>query len=715
MTPIGALDITDYFWVRPRLLAPLFPVDPVTTAALSDLAHNNRYSIVTYHPQLRVGIAGLQKRRNDLRVIPALLQTRPALLRLYADDGVRVRRAAALLNDWWNQQVKGLTHTPLFSRLLLPINLYIDESTDTLGARLIGVDLLPCGGYASETERSFWLKRTLTWLRLAYKRAYVSPEVLLPNPSYYSLDNLRQLVPHMNLRPTCEFNASFPASSFSREEGRIQLRYGLMAAFNDREDCTLSLAEDAVGAYKGISVRAQRIGQHVALEFTFGPDASLGAVPHPLSALLPSLDTGHCYVRTNPCKDAHLVFVDSRLAGPKFATGAPDSRAALLKYLGRTIDESNSAASDAFGRRYVEPGVGRAYLVDFMRIDGRPEILDFSVIGGGLTPYARGGYVDVGRPIDGRVTLGRALHRKLCAERLEEAGCRTAPVVAIFELADDHVTLPNGKSSSAALVVRGFRSVLRVKQLDPVACFYHSFRTRPKLMSFLNDERWNLYDGKPSQRSNFQEKRLFQTATDRYGISFVLPRITTFGQRTVDPFEPDIRALHQRFRATRMYAPLLIDVIKMRVAMEMARDPVHEPLTNLEYAQWFAATMGRQLALFHKARFLHDYHQEGISIQFPQWLYTLGENNITLMAEFPDLDTGIFVDTPDEGSAEELNLTIKDITTLATNFESFHRVDLRRARSVVCTLVTIACHGQSIAIEPVLRCFESEYAKALGQ
>ena len=234
-------------------------------------------------------------------------------------------------------------------------------------------------------------------------------------------------------------------------------------------------------------------------------------------------------------------------------------------------------------------------------------------------------------------------------------------------------------------------------------------------MSFLNDERWNLYDGKPSQRSNFQEKQLFQTATDRYGISFVLPRITTFSQRTVDPFEPDIRALHQRFRATRMYAPLLIDVIKMRVAMEMARDPVHEPLTNLEYAQWFAATMGRQLALFHKARFLHDYHQEGISIQFPQWLYTLGENNITLMAEFPDLDTGIFVDTPDEGSAEELNLTNKDITTLSTNFESFHRVDLRRARSVVCTLVTIACHGQSIAIEPVLRCFESEYAKALGQ
>ena len=175
------------------------------------------------------------------------------------------------------------------------------------------------------------------------------------------------------------------------------------------------------------------------------------------------------------------------------------------------------------------------------------------------------------------------------------------------------------------------------------------------------------------------------------------------------PIEPDTRALRHRFRATRMYAPLLIDIIKMRVAIEVGRDPINEPLTNLEYAQWFASTMGHQLALFYKARFLHDYHQEGISHQLPTWLYTLGENNITLMAEFPDLDTGIFVDAPDEGSAEELHLTNRDIVKLSSNFERFHSVDLQRARSVVCTLATIACHGRSIAIEPVLRCFESEY------
>jgi len=162
-----------------------------------------------------------------------------------------------------------------------------------------------------------------------------------------------------------------------------------------------------------------------------------------------------------------------------------------------------------------------------------------------------------------------------------------------------------------------------------------------------------------------------------------------------------------------MYAPLLIDVIKMCVAVEMGRHPVHEPITNLEYAQWFATTMGRQLALFYKARFLHDYHQEGLSNQLPPWLYTLGENNITLMAEFPDLDTGIFVDGPDEGSAEEVRLTRRDIVKLSNNFDSFHRVDLLRARSVVCTLVTIACHGQSSAIEPALRCFDSEYETTL--
>jgi hypothetical protein len=506
---------------------------------------------------------------------------------------------------------------------------------------------------------------------------------------------------------------SFPAHSFSREEGRIQLRYGLMAALKDGEDGLLSLTGGEAGAYKGISIRAQRTGQNVALDFTFNGDASLAAAPHPLSALLPSLDSGHYYVHTRARKDAEPVFVDSRLAGPKFAGGTADPKAALLKYLARTIEEDDSASPDTFGRRYVEPGVGRAYLVDFMRLDGRPEIIDFSVIGGGITPYARGGYIDVGRPIDGKVTMGRALHRKRCADRLQEAGCRTAPVVAIFELVEDHLSLPNGERPSAALLVRGFKSVLRVKQLDPVACFHHSFHTRPKLVSFLTDTRWDPHDGDLQERSNLREEQLFAGASDRHGVSGVLPRITSFNQGIHDAFEPDIRALRQRFLGTRMYAPLLIDVIKMRVAIEMGRDPVHEPITNLEYAQWFAATVGRQLALFYEARFLHDYHQEGVSNYLPPWLHSLGENNVTLMAEFPDLDTGIFVDAPDEGSAEEVHLTRRDIVKLSNNFDSFHRIDLLRARSVVCTLVTIACHGQSTAIEPALRCFDSEYETTL--
>jgi len=591
--------------------------------------------------------------------------------------------------------------------------LYLEESPDGLATHVKEMDLLPCGGYASEAERSFWLKRTYAWLRLAYERAYESPGVLLPSPSYCSFGDLKQLVSPKKRGLKRETSMSFPASSFSREEGRIQLRYELMAALKDGEVGIVSLAGGGASAYEGISIRARRTGPNVELDFTIDGDASLAAAPHPLSTLLPSLDSGHCYVDTQPRKDAVPVFVDSRLAGPKFAGDAADAKAAVLKYLARTIEDGDSAAPDGFGRRYVEPGVGRAYLVDFMRLDGRPEILDFSVIGGGITPYARGGYIDVGRPIDGKVTIGRALHRKRCADRLLAAGCRTAPIVAIFELVEDHLVLPNGERPSAALIVRGFRSVLRVKQLDPVACFHHSFHTRPKLVSFLTDSRWDPHEGDLKQRSNLREEQLFAGASDRYGVSYVLPRITSFSQGMHDAFEPDFRALRQRFRGTRMYAPLLIDVIKMCVAVEMGRHPVHEPITNLEYAQWFATTMGRQLALFYKARFLHDYHQEGLSNQLPPWLYTLGENNITLMAEFPDLDTGIFVDGPDEGSAEEVRLTRRDIVKLSNNFDSFHRVDLLRARSVVCTLVTIACHGQSSAIEPALRCFDSEYETTL--
>jgi hypothetical protein len=707
------MPITDWCWIRPRLLALLFPVDAVTRAAVRRITYNNPRAIIAFHPQLEAETASFAN-PHHVRVIPALLQAQPPLLQLFVERGPSRDRAGALLKDWWNQRRESLARNPMFHRLLLTINLHVDESTGA-GGRLMGVDFLPGTGVASATRKAFWLKRACSWLRLAYERVYAPPKLILPTPSYCVPGHFKPLLTSNHRRSLGERQAYFPRYLFAREEGRMQLRHRLEATLSRGEESALTLDEYSARAYPGIFVRARKAGEQVAFEFTFEESASLASAPHPLSALLPSLDGGHCYVDTRTRKDAEPVFVDSRLSGPKFAADRRDAKTALLGYLGRTIIGDDEASGDSFGRRYVEPGVGRAYLVDFLRIDGRPEFADFSIIGGGLTPYARGGYVDVGRPIDGKVAIGRAWHRKRCADRLEEVGSRTAPVVAIIALKADHIELPNGERPLASLLVRGFRSVLRIKQLDPVACLYHGFQARPKLVSFLTDPRWNLCEEKRPRPSIIREEQLFSVVSDRHGVSGVLPRLTSGNLAHFNRFNPNLRARQCRSRATRLYSPFLVDMIKTRVAMEIGRDPVHEPLTNLEYALWFASTMGRQLAIFRRASFLHDYHQEGISTsnKLPWWLYSLGENNITLMAEFPDLDTGIFVDAPDDGSVEELHLTRKDLAILSSGFDRFHRREVLMARSAVCTLATIVCYGQSVAIEPVLRCFEAEYATTL--
>ena len=715
MTANGLMPTTDWCWIRPRLLTPLFPVDAITGTTMRRLANENSRAIVSFHPHPEVETSRVTT-ASHLRLIPALLQAQPPLLRLYMEPGSGRERALALLKTWWSQREQQLRLTRIFHRLLLTINLYIDESTDA-GERLVRVDFVPCRRTTATPRGSFWLKRACSWLRLAYARSCDSPKLLLPKPSYFLSSPSNTFLTADHPRSCGErHDDSSPKHSLAREEGRMHLRHELETALSKGEERTLTLDKPSTRAYPGLSVRARKAGEHAVLEFIFSNDSSLAKAPHPLSALLPSLDRGHCYVETRSRKDAELVFIDPKLSGPQFAANTGNARASVLEYLGRTIVEEHEDPTDLFGRRYVEPGSGRAYLVDFLRIDDRPELLDFSVIGGGLTPYARGGYIDIGRPVDGKLALGRALHRKRCADRLEELGCRTAPVIAIVVLRDDHISLPNGELPVASLLIRGFRSVLRIKQLDPIACLHHGYRARPNLVSFLTDGRCSLSEEKHPRQSRLREEQLFSIALDRYGVSGVLPTIASDHLYGFDRVDPNSRALRCRSRATRLYSPFLVDVIKFRVAMEIGRDPVCEPLANLEYATWFASTMGRQLALCRRAGFLHDYHQEGIaaSNQLPWWLYSLGENNITLMAELPDLDTGIFVDAPDEGSVEELHLTHRDLAILSRNFYRFHRRDLRIARSAVCTLVTIVCHGQSTAIEPVLRCFESAYATTVG-
>src|SRR5205085_5047819 len=58
----------------------------------------------------------------------------------------------------------------------------------------------------------------------------------------------------------------------------------------------------------------------------------------------------------------------------------------LLEALARVVVNNTDEVTDEW---VVEPGVGRAALVDGLTIDGRPDLNDFVVLGIGLTPYAR--------------------------------------------------------------------------------------------------------------------------------------------------------------------------------------------------------------------------------------------------------------------------------------------------------------------------------------
>jgi Protein adenylyltransferase SelO len=708
LTAREQVPITEWFWLRPRVLVPLFFVDDVTRSALRRLAQRCPNAVVTFHPSLRAVRHSSSKTQRE--VIPAYVQALPRDVRVCMADGPERRQVEALLQQWWGRQLlSGLHRWHAFPRLLLFANLHVRVTAQSKRIELRHVDLLPCGGFESETGRPFWLERATSCLQLAYRRALKPPAIVLPTPGDDSYHYSGPFLASDEMDSAKNASLLFPEFWFAREEGRMRLRCDLAKILADGESCVIRLCHGPRSAYRGISICAQKSNSQVSFDFKFDYSVSLSNVAHPLSSSMPSLGGGHCYVETSARHDARTAFLDPCLVGPKLA-GDGYRKEPLIRYVGRCVSEEVGTSGDPLGRRYVEPGIGRGYLVDFLRLSGHPEFYDFSVIGGGLTPYSRHGYIHVGRPIDGKVSLGRALHRQQCGERLANAGCRVSRVVAIIALQDDQVVVPDGGRLPAALVVRGFRSVLRVRQLDPIACLYHSAQARSKVASFLADARWNLSDEKLLERSLGQEEQRGQKR-----LRPIRERLLRVGHLSelVDRSRPQTWAEQSRLRAIRMYGPLVLEIVKMRVAIEVGRDPISDPLSSFEYAQWFASTMGRQLALFRRLRFLHDYHQDGISFrhQLPPWLYSLAENNITLMAEFPDLETGVFVDLPGADSSEELRLTRRDWALLSTNFNRFHGRDVHAARSSVRAVVTIVCHDQSVAVRKALGWFESEYER----
>ncbi len=429
-------------------------------------------------------------------------------------------------------------------------------------------------------------------------------------------------------------------------------------------------------------------------------DAAVPPAAPALAQILPSPAAGHVFVPTAARADASFDFLDAGLDGPSFADSNLGDRAGLLlRHTARSVDPA--AAGDALGLRLVEPGVGRAVLVDHLALAGRPELMDFTALGVGLTPYSQGGFVDVGRAIDGLAALCRGRHRRTCADRLEAAGCRAGAVAAIATLAGDSIDVPGIGRLQAAIVVRGFRCVLRVKQLDPIGTFYHSLQHAPLAHDFLTHGLWDRVTPGPARQNLLMALEAYAAAASLSGL--VAP--------PADPAFAHARA--RRLAAVRLYAPMVLEMARARLAVELGRDPETEAPDTVAYVHWFAATLGRQFGRFRALRFLHDYHQPSIGRAGPAWLYSLGENNVTLLAEFPDLDTGIFLDRYDAAQCDEVFLTRAEFDALSDGFDAAHARDVAAGRGVVRTLAFVALDGDPAGMAAADRAFYAAYDQDL--
>ena len=264
-------------------------------------------------------------------------------------------------------------------------------------------------------------------------------------------------------------------------------------------------------------------------------------------------------------------------------------------------------------RRPVEPGVGRAISTTEVCVPSIPALRDYTVLGAGLTPFSEGGYVEIGRTIDGKASLVRAWHRKNCAERLEAHRCRTGRVLAIIRLSDETIDMPDGSLSPAALVVRGFRCSWRVKQLDPLICLLHSIQHTPLIYDYL--------------LSSIREMRNTQTSLEydehlARQLEAQLASQESLRDLLREPLHSHSSVRRVRLMLIEEYGALLVKLAKRRLATELGL-PEND---DSAYLNWFSESLGFQLRQWRHLRFLHDYHHPGVSRWSPGHLYTLGEN-----------------------------------------------------------------------------------------
>jgi hypothetical protein len=344
--------------------------------------------------------------------------------------------------------------------------------------------------------------------------------------------------------------------------------------------------------------------------------------------------------------------------------------------------------ANAEDQREVETGVGRACLVSGLRSE-HSDLVDFTVLGIGVTPYSEGGFVEVGRAIDGKATVRRGWHRKKCAERLEDAGCRAGRVVAMYEVPGNGVKMLDGTISPEALIVRAFRSTYRVKNLDPLICSLHSTQHTPLVHAYVADRAVALHRRRGGQYLN--ELELAQ-ALGRWDASQESLRLLVNGAAPAVHDTSAAAVVRQvRLDVIAEQTPRLMSLIYQRLAGDLKIS--EQDVDAAFYLRWFARSCGTQLARWRDMRFLYDYHHPGISRWTLGHIYTLGENNVSLLAEFVDLDTGTFVDDPDEELLSILQLPPEDLPVLRERFDFFHQREVTAAKTVIETLTALLFHS----------------------
>jgi hypothetical protein len=452
---------------------------------------------------------------------------------------------------------------------------------------------------------------------------------------------------------------------------------------------------DAWGPAHGIGTG---VAAHDYAEASVG-DLTIGA------ASFPELFGTPQHIETELVPDASCVYLDPELE-PTTILDGEELQSALRHILCRrrcTMPLTGQLTE----QRLVEPGVGRSCLVQGIRLRGGPHLYEFTILGIGLTPFSEGGYVEIGRKIDGKASLFRAWHRKTSAERLEAQGCRTGRVVAIVSLPGEDIEMPDGTASPSALVVRGFRCAYRIKQLDPLVCCLHSIQHTPLVGAYLmrRAREFCLLDA-----GGLADDELLARALEMQGASQESLRALLAARPRAHVADWSALVQHVRLEVIDTYVPVLVGTAKRRLAQEL--EVTDAEVRDADYLAWFAESVGAQLKAWRRLRFLHDYHQPGVSRWKPGHLYTLGENNVTLLAEFPDLDTGVFIDDDEKHLKATLQLTTEDVAVLRKRYLVFHQRDVEAAETVLHTLGTLLFRSDGGMVERAVARFRRSYADA---